>query len=114
MVGLNKVSLIGNLGNDPDFQTLEGGVSVTKFSLATTEVFKDKNGERHTTTDWHSIVLWRGLADLAHKYLKKGGLVFIEGKLKTRSYDDKEGHKRYVTEVIGEQLILLDKKEVDK
>ena len=114
MVGLNKVSLIGNLGNDPDFQTLEGGISVAKFSLATTEVFKDKNGEKHTTTDWHTIVLWRGLADLAHKYLKKGGHVFIEGKLKTRSYDDKEGHKRYVTEIIGEQLILLDKKEADK
>ena len=111
MIGLNKVSLIGNLGNDPDFQTLEGSISVAKFSLATTEVFKDKNGERHNSTDWHNIVLWRSLADLAHKYLKKGSHVFIEGKLKTR---DKNGQKRYVTEVVAEQMIILDKKEIEK
>jgi single-strand DNA-binding protein len=110
MRGLNKVTLIGNLGNDPSIQTLEGNIKVAKFSLATTETFKDVNGQNHTTTDWHNIVLWRGLADLANNYLRKGSLVYIEGKLKTRSYDDKEGQKKYVTEIVAEQLILLDKK----
>jgi single-strand DNA-binding protein len=110
MRGLNKVTLIGNLGKDPDMQTLEGNVKVAKFSLATTETFKDASNQTHTTTDWHTIVLWRGLADLAEKYLKKGSLVYIEGKLKTRSYDDKEGHRKTVTEILAEQLILLDKK----
>ena len=106
MRGLNKVSLIGNLGNDPEIQTLEGGVNVAKFSLATTEIFKDKNGQSHSQTEWHSIVLWRSLADLAHRYLQKGSLVFI----KTRHYDDKDGNKRYVTEIIADQLIMLDKR----
>lgn len=110
MRGLNKVSLIGNLGNDPEIQTLEGGVNVAKFSLATTEIFKDKNGQSHSQTEWHSIVLWRSLADLAHRYLQKGSLVFIEGKIKTRHYDDKDGNKRYVTEIIADQLIMLDKR----
>ena len=110
MRGLNKVTLIGNLGDLPDFQTLEGNVSVAKFSLATTESFKDKNGQAHGSTEWHTIVLWRNLAELAHKYLQKGSLVYIEGKLKTRNYEDKEGVKRYVTEVVAEQLIMLDKK----
>ena len=109
MRGLNKVSLIGNLGKDPEIQQLEGSVSVAKFSLATTESYKDQNGQTHSQTEWHSVVLWRGLAELAEKYLKKGSLVFIEGKLKTRSYDDKEGRKIYTTEIIAEQLILLDK-----
>jgi single-strand DNA-binding protein len=110
MRGLNKVTLIGNLGKEPDFQYLEGQVAVAKISLATTETFKDKNGTTQTQTEWHSVVLWRGLAELANKYLSKGSLVYIEGKLKTRSYDDKEGHKRYVTEIMAEQLLLLDKK----
>jgi single-strand DNA-binding protein len=110
MRGLNKVTLIGNLGNDPSIQTLEGNVKVAKFSLATTENYKDSNGQNQTVTDWHNIVLWRGLADLANNYLKKGSLVYVEGKLKTRSYDDKDGQKKNVTEIIAEQLILLDKK----
>ncbi len=115
MRGLNKVTLIGNLGKDPDFQQLEAGppggnVAVAKFSLATTESFKDKNGQTHTTTDWHTVVLWRNLAELANKYLQKGSLVYIEGKLKTRQYDDKEGNRRYVTEIVAEQLIMLDRK----
>jgi single-strand DNA-binding protein len=113
MKGLNKVQLIGNLGNDPDFQVLEGNISVAKFSLATTETFKDKNGTNQTSTDWHSIVLWRGLADLAKNYLSKGSLVYVEGKLKTRSFDDKEGNRKYVTEIIAENILLLDKKEND-
>ncbi|QJW90660.1 single-stranded DNA-binding protein [Spirosoma taeanense] len=113
MRGLNKVTLIGNLGNDPEFQKLEGNTSVAKFSLATTESYKDKYGQTHTTTDWHTVVLWRSLADLAYKYLQKGSLVYAEGRLKTRSYDDKEGSKRYVTEVVADQIIMLDKKAVD-
>lgn len=110
MRGLNKVTLIGNLGNDPDCQVLEGNISVAKFSLATTESYKDKNGQNQSNTDWHNVVLWRGLADLAKNYLHKGSLVYVEGKLKTRSFEDKEGNKRYVTEIVAEQLLLLDKK----
>jgi single-strand DNA-binding protein len=108
--GLNKVTLIGNLGKDPEYQQLEANVSVAKFSLATTESFKDKNGQTQTTTDWHTVVLWRSLAELAHKYLQKGSLVYVEGKLKPRSYDDRDGTKRYVTEVVAEQIIMLDKR----
>jgi single-strand DNA-binding protein len=111
MRGLNKVLLIGNVGHDPEIKLLEGNIKVAKISLATTESYKDENGQTHANTEWHSIVLWRGLADLAEKYLHKGSLIHIEGKIKTRSYDDKQGNKRYVTEVIAEQLILLDKKE---
>jgi single-strand DNA-binding protein len=110
MKGLNKVQLIGNLGNDPDFQVLEGNIPVAKFSLATSETYKDKYGVNQSSTDWHNVVLWRGLADLAKNYLSKGSLVYIEGKLKTRSFEDKDKQKKYVTEIIAEQLILLDKK----
>jgi single-strand DNA-binding protein len=112
MRGLNKVTLIGNLGKEPEIQTLEGGIKVAKFSLATTENFKDSNGQNQSQTEWHNIVLWRSLADIAQNYLHKGSLVYIEGKLKTRSYDDKEGQKKYVTEIIAESILMLDKKEV--
>lgn len=111
MKGLNKVTLIGNLGSDPDVQTLAGNIPVAKFSLATTETYKDDKGQSHAHTEWHNIVLWRGLADLAAKYMRKGTTIYLEGKNKTRSYDDKQGVKRYVTEVIGDQIILLDKKK---
>lgn len=110
MRGLNKVTLIGNLGAEPAYQQLESNVAVAKFSLATTELYKDRNGQTQSNTDWHTIVLWRSLAELAHKYLQKGSLVYVEGKLKTRHYDDHEGNRRYVTEVVAEQLIMLDKK----
>ena len=109
MKGLNKVTLIGNLGKDPEVQVLDGNVPVAKFSLATTESHRNKAGEMITDTDWHTIVLWRGLAELAQKYLHKGSYIYIEGKIKTRSYEDKDGSKKYVTEIIGEQLIMLDK-----
>jgi single-strand DNA-binding protein len=109
MRGLNKVTLIGNLGKPPEVQTLEGNITVAKFTLATTESFKDSNGQSHSNTEWHNVVLWRNLADLAAKYLKKGSSIYLEGKLKTRSYDDKSGEKRYVTEIIGDNLIMLDK-----
>lgn len=110
MRGLNKVTLIGNLGKDPEIQQLEGNLSVAKFSLATTEVYKDKNGQAHYETEWHSVVLWRSLAEVASKFLHKGSLVYIEGKLKTRMFEDKEGKTRYVTEIVADQLIMLDKK----
>ena len=111
MKGLNKVLLIGNLGNEPEIKILEGNIKVAKFSLATTDSYKDENGQTHSNTEWHNIVLWRGLADLAEKYQHKGSLVHLEGKIKTRSYDDKQGNKKYVTEIIADQIILLHKKE---
>ena len=110
MRGLNKISLIGNVGKDPEIHALDKSIKVAKFSLATTESYRDDSGQVHSRTDWHTIILWRGLAELAEKYLRKGSLVFIEGKLKYRSYDDKDGQKKYVAEIIGEQIILLDKK----
>ena len=109
MRGLNKVTLIGNLGKDPEIQTLEGEIKVAKFSLATTETYKDKAGQTQTDTDWHNIVAWRGLADLASRYLYKGSMIYLEGKLKTRSYTDKDGSKKYVSEIIAESFIMLDK-----
>lgn len=102
--------LIGNLGKDPDIQFLEGNIGVAKFSLATTETYKDRNGKLISQTEWHTIVLWRGLADLAQKYLHKGSLVYIEGRLKTRSWEDKEHNKKFATEVVGDNLIMLDKR----
>lgn len=110
MRGINKAILIGNLGKDPDVQYLDGNIGVAKFSLATTETYKDKTGKLVSQTEWHTIVLWRGLAELAQKYLHKGSLVYIEGRLKTRSWEDKEGNKKFATEVIGENLIMLDKR----
>ncbi len=110
MRGVNRVMLIGNLGKDPDVQYLEGNIGVAKFPLATTETFKDKNGRLNSQTEWHTVVLWRGLADLANKYLHKGSLVYIEGRLKTRSWEDKDGNKKFSTEVVGDNLIMLDKR----
>jgi single-strand DNA-binding protein len=109
MRGLNKVQLIGNLGSDPELKTLEGNIAVVKFSLATNESYKDKEGKTITDTEWHTIVMWRGLAETAGKYLKKGSLVFIEGKIKTRHYDDKDGNKKYVTEIVADNFLMLDK-----
>ena len=99
MRGLNKVTLIGNLGKDPAVNVLDGHVAVAKFSLATSESFRDKSGQLHTSTDWHTVVLWRGLAELAQSYLRRGSLVYVEGKLKTRHYDDAAGVRHYVTQV---------------
>jgi single-strand DNA-binding protein len=110
MRGVNRVILIGNLGKDPDVQYLEGNIGVAKFSLATTETYKDRGGKLVSQTEWHTVVLWRGLADLAQKYLHKGSLVYIEGRLRTRSWEDKEGNKKFATEVVGDNLIMLDKR----
>jgi single-strand DNA-binding protein len=110
MRGVNRAILIGNLGKDPEVQYLEGQVPVAKFPLATTETFKDRQGRLVSQTEWHNIVLWRGLAELAQKYLHKGSLIYLEGRLKTRSWDDREGIRRIVTEVVGDNLIMLDKR----
>ncbi len=112
MRGLNKVTLIGNLGKDPEIQQLENSVKVAKFSLATTETYKDEHGQSHSNTEWHSVVLWKGLAELAEKYLRKGSMVYLEGKIKTRSYTDKNNEKRFVTEIVGESFLMLDKPEM--
>ncbi len=110
MRGLNKVVLIGNLGKDPDMQFLEGNIAVAKFSLATTESFKDRSGKLISQTEWHTVILWRGLAELAQKYLHKGSSIYVEGRLKTRSWEDKEGNKKFATEIVGDNLIMLDKR----
>lgn len=110
MRGVNRVMLIGYLGKDPEMQFLEGNIAVARFSLATSETFKDKNGKLISHTEWHAIVFWRGLAELAQKYLHKGSQVYIEGRLKTRNWEDKAGNKNAATEIIGDNLIMLDKR----
>lgn len=112
MKGLNKVMLIGNLGDIPEIKNLVGDVKVAKFSLATTESYKDDKGQIHSNTEWHTILAWRGLADLAEKYLSKGSLVHVEGKIKYRFYEDKDGKKCYVTEIIAQEITMLDKKNI--
>ena len=111
MAGVNKVILVGNLGKDPEIRHLEGGVARANFSLATTEAFKDKTGKRIEQTEWHNIVLWRGLSDLAEKYLKKGMTIYLEGKIQTRSWQDKEGQTRQITEINGDTFKILSRKE---
>jgi len=103
----NKVQLIGNLGNDPEIITLESGKKLAKFSLATNEYYKDKDGQKQTKTEWHNVVAWNKTVDIIEQYVSKGKEIVIEGKLSTRSYDDKEGQKRYTTEVIVNELLLL-------
>ncbi len=110
MRGVNRVMLIGNLGKDPDVQYLEGNIAVAKFPLATTETYKDRAGKLISQTEWHTVVLWRGLAELAQKYLHKGSLIYVEGRLRTRSWEDKEGNRKFATEVVGDNLIMLDKR----
>tara|TARA_B100000963_G_C22598729_1_gene659194 strand:- start:1334 stop:1807 length:474 start_codon:yes stop_codon:yes gene_type:complete len=107
---VNKVILIGNLGKDPEVRHLDSGVGVANFSIATSETYKDRNsGERVSQTEWHNVVLWRGLADIAEKYLKKGDKIYIEGKLRTRSWQDQQGNNRYTTEVIADNMTMLGK-----
>ncbi len=107
MAGVNKVILIGNLGKDPEVRYLDSGVAVANFSLATTENYKNKEGERVSQTEWHNVVLWRGLAEVAEKWLKKGSSVYIEGKIRTRKWEDKEGNARYSTEILGDNMTML-------
>ena len=110
MSGINKVILIGNLGKNPEVRHLENGRARATFSLATNETYKNKEGEKVTNTEWHNVVLWTPFAEIAEKYLTKGRQVYIEGKLSTRSYEDKEGNMKYITEVVGQNLTLLGSK----
>ena len=107
MSGVNKVILIGRLGQDVETRNLESGTSVSNFSIATSESYKDKQGERQENTQWHNIVMWGKLSEIAEKYLKKGDMVYIEGKLQTRSWKDKEDNTRYTTEIVGNNLTML-------
>ncbi len=111
MAGVNKVILVGNLGKDPEVRYLDNGVAVANFSLATTENYKNKAGERVSQAEWHNVVLWRGLAEVAEKYLKKGASVYIEGKIKTRKWEDKEGNTRYNTEILADNMTMLGGKQ---
>lgn len=105
---LNRVSLLGNLGKDPELRTTPNGNQVCTLNLATTESYKDKSGNWQDTTDWHRVVMWDYLAERAGKYLSKGSKVLVEGKLKTRSYEDQSGTTKYITEVVAKDMILLD------
>jgi single-strand DNA-binding protein len=109
MSGVNKVFLVGHLGKDPEIRFLNDNVSVVSFPLATTE-FINKDGRKVEQTEWHNIVMWRALADVAAKILEKGKLIYLEGKLRTRSFEDKEGHKKYTTEIIAESFKTLGRR----
>jgi len=106
----NKVQLIGNLGNDPEIITLDSGKKLAKFSLATNDTFKNAKGERETKTEWHNLIAWNKTAEIIEQYVSKGKEIAIEGKLTSRSYDDKEGIKRYITEIVVNELLLLGNK----
>lgn len=107
MSGVNKVILVGNLGTDPEVKTLESGTKVATLRLATTERYKDRNGNQQEMTEWHNVVLWRGLAEIAEKYLSKGRQVYVEGRIRTRKWTDKDGNDRYTTEILGDNMTLL-------
>jgi len=109
-MSVNKVILVGNVGKDPETRHLEGGNTVSKFSLATSEVYKNNKGEKITNTEWHNIVLWKGLAEIAEKYVKKGSQLYIEGRIRTRSYTDQDNNTKYITEIIGDSMQMLGKK----
>lgn len=108
---INKVTLIGNLGRDPEVRHFDSGSVVGKFPVATNESYRDKNGEWQTNTEWHDVVVWRHLAERAEKVLKKGAMVYVEGKLTHRKYQDKDGNDRYITEIVANTFRVLDRKE---
>jgi single-strand DNA-binding protein len=110
-MSINKVILVGNVGKDPEVKHLENNVSVANFTLATSESYTNKSGEKITNTEWHNIVCWRGLATLAENYIKKGRQLYIDGRIRTRSYDAQDGTKRYVTEIYADTVQLLGRKE---
>lgn len=110
-LGLNKVMLLGNLGKDPDIQIFEGGVKKASFTMATSEAYRDKEGNRIDKVEWHNVVAWRNLAETMERFLRKGSKVYIEGKIRTRNYQDQSGSTRYITEIVAENLILLDRRE---
>ena len=104
---VNKVILVGRLGKDPEVKFTQGGVAIARFSMATDETWKDQSGERQQRTEWHNIVAWRKLAEICGQYLTKGKLIYIEGRLQTRSWDDKEGNKRTTTEIQADTMVML-------
>ncbi len=108
---INKVTLIGNLGKDPEVKHLESGAVVARLTVATNENYRDKAGEWQTVTEWHTVTAWRGLAERAEKYMKKGGMVYVEGKLQTRKWQDQNGNDRYTTEIVAQTLRTLEKRE---
>ncbi|MCS7036807.1 MAG: single-stranded DNA-binding protein [Saprospiraceae bacterium] len=108
---INKVTLIGNLGGDPEVRRLEGGVAVARFSLATNENYQDKDGNWQTQTEWHNVVAWRGLAERVERLLKKGMLVYVEGKISYRKYTPQDGQERYVTDIVANSIRILEKRE---
>ena len=112
MAGINKVILVGNLGRDPEMRYTQNGVAVCSFSLATSETYRDRtSGEKVTQTEWHNIILWRGLAETAEKYLRKGSSVYIDGKIRTRKWEDQHGQTRYTTEIIADTMQMLDRRD---
>lgn len=106
-MSVNKVILVGNLGKDPELRYTPSGAAVATFSLATSERYKDRDGQQQEKTEWHNIVAWRQLAEICGKYLHKGKQVYIEGRIQTRSYDDKDGNKKYITEIVADQMQML-------
>lgn len=110
-MSVNKVILIGRLGKDPEVRKINATTTVCNFPLATNESYKNQDGTYTEQTEWHNIVMWRGVAERAERILKKGNTIFVEGKLRTRSWEDKENHKRYTTEIVVENFQLLDKRE---
>lgn len=114
MKGMNRVVLVGNLGRDPEVKVVGDGLKVARISLATTEIFRVKDGSIKSDTQWHTVIFWRVLAELAAKYLRNGSLIYLEGRLKTRVYEDARAKKRYVTEIIGDKFIMLDKRPSSK
>lgn len=114
MAGVNKVILLGNLGKDPEVKTTENGTKMARFSLATSETYKDRDGNRQEKTEWHNIVVWRQLAEIAEKYLTKGKTIYLEGKLTTRQWEDKNKEKRYTTEIVADTFTMIGpRKEQD-
>ena len=112
MAGINKVTLVGHLGRDPEIRYTQNEIPVCSFSLATSETYKDRtSGEKVTQTEWHNIIMWRGLATTAERFLRKGSLVYLEGKLKTRKWEDKQGQTRYTTEIVTDVMQMLDRKD---
>lgn len=111
---LNKVMMIGYVGTDPGFRQLEGGYPYANIRLATTENFMDKNGQRESRTEWHSVLFWRTHAEWAHKYIRKGCLLYVEGKIRNRNWEDKEGVKHYTTEIIADSFRVLGRGEDEK
>ena len=106
-MSVNKAILVGNLGKDPELRYTPSGTAVCTFSLATTDRFKNKQGEQQERTEWHNIVVWAGLAEICGKYLTKGKQVYIEGRIQNRSYDDRDGNKRYITEIVASEMQML-------